>query len=336
MTDRDRRAADRVWDRYREMVRLLHEAGVAILAGTDQAPDGASLHRELELLVEAGLSPAEAIVAATSRPTAFLGLIVEVGTVEVGKQADLVLLDGDPLADITNTRRIAAVVIGGSLLDRDDLRRLVAGQPVATPFRIGLGAPGQSAPQPRQHRELVEPSAWPAELTRRWTVPVGQGYATPIIVGDRVFMFTRQIVAGRARRPPPRAFRGAMSGMSENHASGFPPPASDQDHRPQHTQPDVHQLWLRWRLSTPPSMNSAGHRSRHDVARAASRIQLACWRRLMCSRAAIARNPERVVPASLAASSMRSSVRRAIEMFSRTVSRSASRSARSTLTAPII
>ena len=193
-----------------------------------------------------------------------------------------------------------------------------------------------SPPQPRQHRELVEPSAWPAELTRRWTVPVGQGYATPIIVGDRVFMFTRQIVAGRARRPPPRAFRGAMSGMSENHASGFPPPANDQDHRPQHTQPDVHQLWLRWRLSTPPSMNSAGHRSRHDVARAASRIQLACWRRLMCSRAAIARNPERVVPASLAASSMRSSVRRAIEMFSRTVSRSASSSARSTLTAPII
>ena len=192
MTDRDRRAADRVWDRYREMVRLLREAGVAILAGTDQAPDGASLHRELELLVEAGLSPAEAIVAATSRPAAFLGLIDEVGTVEPGKRADLVLLDGDPLADIANTRRIAAVVVGGSLLDRSDLRRLVAGQPVATPFRLGIGAPGQSAPQPRQHRELVEPSAWPAELTRRWTVPVGQGYATPIIVGDRVFMFTRQ------------------------------------------------------------------------------------------------------------------------------------------------
>ena len=72
--------------------------------------------------------------------------------------------------------------------------------------------PGQSAPQPRQHRELVEPSAWPAELTRRWTVPVGQGYATPIIVGDRVFIFTRQIVAGRARRPRPRPCRGAMSG----------------------------------------------------------------------------------------------------------------------------
>ena len=139
MTEQDRRAADRVWDRYREMVRLMRDADVPILAGTDQAPDGVSLHRELELLVEAGLSPAETIAAATSRATAFLGLIDEVGTVEAAKRADLVLLDGDPLADITNTRHIAAVVVGGVLLDRADLQRLVAG-PVATPFRLGLGA----------------------------------------------------------------------------------------------------------------------------------------------------------------------------------------------------
>ena len=120
MTAQGRRAADRVWDRYREMVRLMRDAGVPILAGTDQAPDGASLHRELELLVEAGLSPPEAITAATSRATAFLGLIDEVGTIEAGKRADLVLLDGDPLADIANTRRVAAVVVGGVPLDRAD------------------------------------------------------------------------------------------------------------------------------------------------------------------------------------------------------------------------
>ena len=125
MTEQDRRAAERVWDRYREMVRLMRDAGVPILAGTDQAPDGASLHRELEPLVEAGLSPAEAIAAATSRATAFLGLIDELGTVEAGKRADLVLLDGNPLADITNTRRIAAVIVGGVLLNRTDLQRLV-------------------------------------------------------------------------------------------------------------------------------------------------------------------------------------------------------------------
>ena len=133
MTGQDRRAADRVWDRYREMVRLLRDAGVPILAGTDQAPNGVSLHRELELLVEAGLSPAEAIAAATSRAVAFLGLTEELGTVEAGKRADLVLLDGDPLADITNTRRIAAVVVGGALLDHADLQRLVAG-PVSPPL----------------------------------------------------------------------------------------------------------------------------------------------------------------------------------------------------------
>ena len=118
MTVQDRRAADRVWGRYREMVRLMRDAGVSILAGSDLEPHGDSLHRELELLVEAGLSPAEAIAAATSQPAAFLGLIDDVGTVEAGKRADLVLLDGDPLLDITNTRRIAAVVGGGVVLNR--------------------------------------------------------------------------------------------------------------------------------------------------------------------------------------------------------------------------
>ena len=139
MTEQDRRAAERVWDRYREMVRLMRDAGVPILAGTDQAPDGASLHRELELLVEAGLSPAEAIAAATSQATAFLGLIDELGTVEEGKRADLVLLDGDPLADITNTRRIAAVVVGGVLLNRTELQRLVAEKPLV-PLSLWIGA----------------------------------------------------------------------------------------------------------------------------------------------------------------------------------------------------
>ncbi len=81
MTEQDRRAADRVPGRYREMVRLMRDGDVPIIAGTDQAPDGASLHRELELLVQAGLSPAEAIAAATSRATAFLGPIDEVGTI---------------------------------------------------------------------------------------------------------------------------------------------------------------------------------------------------------------------------------------------------------------
>ena len=122
--ERDRRTADRLWDRYGEMIRLMRDTGVTILAGTDQEPDGDSLHRELELLVEAGLSPAEAIVAATGQAAGFLGLLDDLGTVEAGKRANLVLLDADPLADITNTRRIAAVIVGGSFLDRTDLQAL--------------------------------------------------------------------------------------------------------------------------------------------------------------------------------------------------------------------
>ncbi len=99
---------------------------------------------------------------------------------------------------------------------------------------------------------------------------------------------------------------------------------------------DVDTLTL-WTLTPPPSLTLRKRPGRRYRLRAPHpRIQPACWRRLMCSKAAIARNPERVVPANLAASSMRSSVRRAMEMFSRTVSRSASSSARLTLTAPII
>ena len=86
-------------------------------------------HRELELLVEAGLSPAEAIAAATSEATAFLGLTDELGTVKAGKRADLVLLDSDPLADITNTRRIAAVIVGGVFLNRTDLNLALSRNP---------------------------------------------------------------------------------------------------------------------------------------------------------------------------------------------------------------
>ena len=139
MNEHDRRAADRVWDRYQEMVQLMRDAGVAILAGSDLEPHGGSLHQELELLVEAGLSPAEAIAATTSQATAFLGLTDDVGTIEAGKRADLVLLDGDPLADITNTRRIAAVMIGGVVLNGTDLQALLVRKPVI-PLWLWIGA----------------------------------------------------------------------------------------------------------------------------------------------------------------------------------------------------
>ena len=104
-------------------LRALHEAGVTILAGTD-APNpgtthGASMHRELELLVEAGLSPLEALRAATSSTADAFGL-ADRGRIRPGARADLVLVSGDPTADIRATRAIRRIWKAGVPFDRDD------------------------------------------------------------------------------------------------------------------------------------------------------------------------------------------------------------------------
>lgn len=95
------------------LVRVLRDAGAGILAGTDIAPWGLSLHYELEYLVAAGLTPLEALRAATSGPAQFLQAADTLGAVAPGYRADLVLLDANPLTSISNTRRIRAVVVGG-------------------------------------------------------------------------------------------------------------------------------------------------------------------------------------------------------------------------------
>jgi imidazolonepropionase-like amidohydrolase len=104
-----------------DTVRHLHRAGVPILAGSD-APNpgtahGATIHRELELLVQAGLSPLEALTAATAAPTRAFHLN-DRGRIAVGMRADLVLVDGDPTRDITATRAIVEVWKGGVRLER--------------------------------------------------------------------------------------------------------------------------------------------------------------------------------------------------------------------------
>ena len=86
---------------------------------------GFSLHDELELLVKAGLTPIEALQAATINPAKSLGLLNSLGTVEKGKIADLVLLDANPLDDIRNTRRIHAVIINGRLLEKKTLDKML-------------------------------------------------------------------------------------------------------------------------------------------------------------------------------------------------------------------
>jgi imidazolonepropionase-like amidohydrolase len=99
--------------RWVALIGALHRAGVILVAGTDQSVPGHSLHRQLEIYVAAGLTPLEAIQAATIVPARVMKLDKELGTLTAGKRADLILVDGDPLADIKDIRKVSVVVTGG-------------------------------------------------------------------------------------------------------------------------------------------------------------------------------------------------------------------------------
>jgi len=119
----DTSAAVRREQRAIEFTRAAHEAGVRIAAGTDdmQADSAGvlpNIHHEMELLVRAGLTPMEAIVAATSTGAVATGFAADHGTIAVGKAADLLVLTADPTVDIANTQRIAFVVRRGRILER--------------------------------------------------------------------------------------------------------------------------------------------------------------------------------------------------------------------------
>jgi hypothetical protein len=161
--DLDFALARLVYQKQVELVGMMHRAGVALLAGTDVLNPycfpGFSLHDELGLLVEAGLTPLEALQAATLNPARFLGKEQEFGTVEEGKRADLVLLDANPLEGISNTQKIAAVVVNGRLLDRAALDALLA-QAEATAKQPG----GAQPPLPEDVKVVAPAAVVPRDL----------------------------------------------------------------------------------------------------------------------------------------------------------------------------
>ena len=118
LTRADYRAS---WARIVELLGKMHQAGVPIVAGTDGA--GIELVRELEIYVEAGMTPAEALATATIVPAKLVGQDKNTGSIKVGKVADLVLVEGDPSQRIGDLRQTRTVVLGGKLLDADELRQ---------------------------------------------------------------------------------------------------------------------------------------------------------------------------------------------------------------------
>jgi imidazolonepropionase-like amidohydrolase len=109
-----------------DAIRDLHNSGSRLLAGCDGIVPGFCLHDELEWFTKAGLSALESLQTATINPARFLNREDIQGTIDVGKSGDVVLLDGDPLADIRNVRQIAAVIVRGRLIERDEIDRTIS------------------------------------------------------------------------------------------------------------------------------------------------------------------------------------------------------------------
>lgn len=120
---------EKVFEKELAIVGALHRAGIPVVAGTDQTVPGYSLHREIELYVQAGFTPMEAIQAATIVPARVMGLDRESGTLERGKRGDLILIDGNPLEDIHNTRNVEFVITNGVMYHTAELWQSVGFKP---------------------------------------------------------------------------------------------------------------------------------------------------------------------------------------------------------------
>ena len=175
--------------------KITHElvaAGARVLLGTDSpnpyvAP-GWSVHRELRNLVAAGLTPFQALATGTRDAAAFLGQSGEWGTIAVGRRADLILLEGNPLGDVRNTERRAGVMVRGRWLPADEianlLDKLVASyRPPANRF----------ANMPELFDELADHSAdaGPTAATTEWTAEWTESVGGAVFGGERAALFRR-------------------------------------------------------------------------------------------------------------------------------------------------
>ena len=116
------------YERAGRMIKVLQDGGVRIAIGTDAGatpdyPPGYPAHREMDIYVKSGMTPEQVLIAATKSGAEAIGVAKELGTLEAGKLANLLVLDADPRADILNTRKISRVYIKGSELDRAAMRR---------------------------------------------------------------------------------------------------------------------------------------------------------------------------------------------------------------------
>lgn len=151
-TTEDYARGKQLWIKAADLVRRYHEGGVLLSAGSDTPVPwvipGVGLHEELELLVAAGIPPLEVLRIATRNGAEALELLDEIGTVEVGKRADLVVLGADPTLDIRNTRTIELIVQDGRTMDPEELLGVVTQFPVPRPEPDPSGRVSAPAPVP--------------------------------------------------------------------------------------------------------------------------------------------------------------------------------------------
>jgi imidazolonepropionase-like amidohydrolase len=197
-------------------VKALKAAGVRILAGTDCSnpgtAHGASMHRELALLVAAGLTPAEALRAATTETAAAFGL-VDRGRIATGLRADFVLVDGDPTVDITVTRRIAGVWKQGRAIDRDAYRGLVR-------ERASALAKLKSAPAPAGSEGGLISDFEGANATTRTSFGAGWAISTDALFGGKSTAATAVVDGGAHDSAHSLKITGTISAGSGQHWAG--------------------------------------------------------------------------------------------------------------------